>query len=72
MPKEIAMDLRPLTLREEIQSPLAAIRNALALIAAKSDDASTMKYVKLAQQQAEEIGEAVNRHSLRSRTAEAA
>lgn len=58
-------------LRHEIHSPLAALRNALYLIALRSDDFQTLQYVKLAEVEAQEIAAALNRASA-SATARAA
>ncbi len=48
-------------LRDEIQTQLAAIRNALHLIASRSDDFMVLEYVWLAEQQTHEITNSVSR-----------
>ena len=58
------MEMKPLSLREEVQSPLAAMRSALNLIAMCSDDERVANYVRLAEQQVREIATAVNHHSV--------
>jgi nitrogen-specific signal transduction histidine kinase len=50
-------------LRHEIHSPLAALRNALYLIALRCDDFQILEYVRLAEQEAQEIAAALNRAS---------
>ncbi len=50
-------------LRHEIHSPLAALRNALHLIALRCDDFQILEYVKLAEEEAKEIAAALNRAS---------
>jgi nitrogen-specific signal transduction histidine kinase len=50
-------------LRHEIHSPLAALRNALYLIALRCDDFQVLEYVKLAEAEAREIADALNRAS---------
>ncbi len=47
----------PFELRDEIHSPLAAIRNALYLISMRSDDFHVLAYVKEAETQAKLIAE---------------
>ncbi len=48
-------------LRDEIQTQLAAIRNALHLIASRSDDFLVLEYVWLAEQQTHEVARSVSR-----------
>jgi len=48
-------------LRHEIHSPLAALRNALYLIAVRCDDFQVLEYVRLAEVEAKEIAAAINR-----------
>jgi nitrogen-specific signal transduction histidine kinase len=48
-------------LRHEIHSPLAALRNALYLIAMRCDDFQVLEYVKLAEIEANEIAAALQR-----------
>jgi nitrogen-specific signal transduction histidine kinase len=48
-------------LRHEIHSPLAALRNALYLIAMRCDDFQILEYVRLAETEAKEIAAALNR-----------
>jgi nitrogen-specific signal transduction histidine kinase len=48
-------------LRHEIHSPLAALRNALYLIAMRCDDFQVLEYVRLAEAEAKEIAAALNR-----------
>ena len=48
-------------LRHEIHSPLAALRNALYLIALRCDDFQVLEYVKLAENEATEIAAALKR-----------
>jgi nitrogen-specific signal transduction histidine kinase len=50
-------------LRHEIHSPLAALRNALYLIALRCDDFQVLEYVRLAEKEAKEIAAALNRAS---------
>jgi nitrogen-specific signal transduction histidine kinase len=50
-------------LRHEIHSPLAALRNALYLIALRCDDFQVLEYVRLAEEEAKEIAAALNRAS---------
>jgi nitrogen-specific signal transduction histidine kinase len=50
-------------LRHEIHSPLAALRNALYLISMRCDDFQVLEYVKMAEVEAKEIAEALNRAS---------
>jgi nitrogen-specific signal transduction histidine kinase len=50
-------------LRHEIHSPLAALRNALYLIALRCDDFQILEYVRLAEGEAKEIAAALNRAS---------
>jgi nitrogen-specific signal transduction histidine kinase len=54
-------------LRHEIHSPLAALRNALHLIALRCDDFQVLEYVKLAEIEALEIAAALNRASASSK-----
>ena len=50
-------------LRHEIHSPLAALRNALYLIAVRSEDFQIREYVRLAEVEAQEIAAALRRAS---------
>ena len=56
MRKDVVNDLR-----HEIHSPLAALRNALYLIAVRCDDFQVLEYVKLAEGEAKEIAAALKR-----------
>jgi nitrogen-specific signal transduction histidine kinase len=50
-------------LRNEIHSPLAALRNALYLISVRCDDFQLLEYVKMAEKEALEISNALQRAS---------
>ncbi len=59
-------------LRHEIHSPLAAIRNALYLIAVRTEDFKVLEYVKLAEEEAKQIAGAFGKVARQSRKGQAA
>jgi hypothetical protein len=56
-------------LRDEIQTKLAAIRNALHLISSRSDDFMVLEYVWLAEQETREISNSVGKRLGRAKAA---